>query len=377
MALYIGLMSGTSLDGVDGVLAELDDTGQRPLQALAHVHTPFPAAMAEELLSLNSPGPDELHRAARAAQAVMRTYAHVVQQLLLRAGVRAQDVHALGAHGQTVRHQPRAADGTGYSLQLANGALLAELTGIPTVCDFRSADVAAGGQGAPLVPAFHAAAFGQPGRDTALLNVGGIANLSLLGADGSVGGFDTGPGNVLMDLWCKRHFGQAYDTGGSLAASGQVLTALLATLRAEPYFDLAPPKSTGRDLFHGPWLDARLAATNTQTAAPRDVLRTLAELTARTAADALRWQMPGCSRLYVCGGGAFNTHLMQRWQQLLPQTQVQTTAELGVPADQVEAMAFAWLAACRLALKPANLPAVTGASGPRVLGALYPPPPAT
>lgn len=376
MALFIGLMSGTSLDGVDGVLAELGDVQQRPVRALAHVHTPFPATLAEELLSLNSPGPDELHRAARATQAVMRAYAHVVQQLLQRTGLRPQDVQALGAHGQTVRHQPRAVDGLGYTLQLANGALLAELTGIATVCDFRSADVAAGGQGAPLVPAFHAAAFGEPGQDVALLNVGGIANLSLLAADGSVGGFDTGPGNVLMDLWCKRHLGQAYDPAGSLAASGQVLPSLLATLRAEPYFDLPPPKSTGRDLFHGPWLDARLAATNTQTAPPRDVLCTLAELTTRTAADALRAQMPACRNLYVCGGGAFNHHLMRRWQQLLPGLQVRTTAELGVPADQVEAMAFAWLAACRWALHPANLPAVTGASGPRVLGALYPPPPA-
>lgn len=377
MALFIGLMSGTSLDGVDGVLAELGDAQQQPMRTLAHVHAPFPAAMAEELLSLNSPGPDELHRAALAAQAVMRTYAHVVQQLLQRTGLRPQDIHALGAHGQTVRHQPRAADGAGYTLQLANGALLAELTGIATVCDFRSADVAAGGHGAPLVPAFHAAAFGAPGHDTALLNVGGIANLTLLAAGGSVGGFDTGPGNVLMDLWCKRHFGQPYDPGGTLAASGQILPALLATLRAEPYFDLPPPKSTGRDLFHGPWLDARLAATNTQTAPPRDVLHTLAELTTRTTTDALRALMPACRHLYVCGGGAFNQHLMRRWQQQLPGIQVCTTAKLGVAPDQVEAMAFAWLAACRLAMRPANLPAVTGAVGPRVLGALYPPPPVT
>ncbi len=368
MALFIGLMSGTSLDGVDGVLADVCDNSLRLAGVRAHVHADLPADLAAELLALNSPGRDELHRAALAANALMAAYAEAVNRLLTITGCASADVVALGAHGQTVRHQPRIAGQPGYTLQLANGALLAERTGITTVCDFRSADVAAGGQGAPLVPAFHAACFGEPGIDVAVLNVGGIANLSLLHANGAVGGFDTGPGNVLMDLWARRTTGQAYDVDGRLAASGRPLPALLSALRSDPYFDLAPPKSTGRDLFHADWLDARLMGGDADTA---DVMATLAELTVRTVADALHQTLPQVQRLRVCGGGAFNAHLMARWASLLPAVDVQTTAAAGMPPDQVEALAFAWLAACRLAERTASLPAVTGALGPRVLGAVY------
>lgn len=363
--LYIGLMSGTSLDGIDGVLADPAPGGR----TLAHCHRPFSAHWRGELLALNRPGPDELHRAALAANAVAHDYAAVVQALLAAAGVPPRQVRALGAHGQTVRHKPDAASGA-YTLQLLNGALLAELTAIDVVCDFRSRDVAAGGEGAPLVPAFHADRFAEAGRDVALLNLGGIANLTLLPASGGVTGFDVGPANVLMDGWCRQHTGQQFDDAGAWAAGGRVDPALLARLLAEPYFGRQPPKSTGRDLFHAEWLGAHLPAGTALQ--PRDVMATLAELTARSVADALLSHAPNTSVLRVCGGGAFNAHLMARLTALLPALRVETTAACGVPPEQVEALAFAWLAAAFVGRRAGNLPAVTGARGPRVLGALYP-----
>ncbi|MFO1326992.1 MAG: anhydro-N-acetylmuramic acid kinase [Rubrivivax sp.] len=372
MALFIGLMSGTSVDGVDGVLADFGDDGMRPVQTLAVGHRPMPTALAQELLALNQSGPDELHRAARATTALMRLYADVVQVLLLDSGIDAAAVAAIGAHGQTVRHRPQPVDGAGYTLQLANGALLAEWTGIAVVCDLRSADVAAGGQGAPLVPAFHAACWGGSGDDRAVLNVGGIANLTLLHADGTVGGFDTGPGNLLMDLWAARTFGCAYDADGAIADRGQVRAALLSDLLQAPYFSTPPPKSTGRDDFHAAWLDAQLAHHPGVAAA--DVMSTLCELTARSAADALRRALPGARRLRVCGGGAFNRSLMRRLAGQLTAVDVQSTSADGVSPEQVEALAFAWLAAQRLAGRPGNVPGVTGARGARVLGALHAPP---
>jgi anhydro-N-acetylmuramic acid kinase len=381
---FIGLMSGTSLDGVDGVLAELDSDSLRPTRVRAHAHLPLGDDLSAQLLALNQSGHDELHRSAVAAQALMGIYAQVVTRLLAHAGLDAQDVVALGAHGQTVRHQPQSGTGTdtGYTLQLVNGACLAEHTGMATVCDFRSADVAAGGQGAPLVPAFHAACFAEPGRAVAVLNVGGIGNLTLLPADGSVRGFDTGPGNVLMDLWCQRRFGRPFDDGGQAAASGSLIDGLLSSLLTEPYLALPPPKSTGRDLFHGAWLDRHLAQTGSADADKADVMATLLELTARSITQDLQRHLPQVERVMVCGGGAANQQLMRRFKALAPTVDWQTTAHVGVPPDQVEALAFAWLAACRLALRPASLPSVTGARGPRVLGAVYPapapaPPPAS
>ena len=369
MAWFIGLMSGTSLDGVDGVLAESlpGDT----LQARHHVHLPMPAGLRAELLALNRSGADELHRGALAGNAISRLYAQAVAALLAAQGLQAGEITALGAHGQTVRHRPREFDGTGYTLQLINGALLAELSGIDVVCDLRSRDLAAGGEGAPLVPAFHAACFAQAGQAVAVLNLGGIANLTLLGAEGQVSGFDCGPGNLLLDLWCQRQLGNAFDADGAWAAGGQVDTPLLQRLLAEPYFARNPPKSTGRDLFDAGWLDARLADAAALTA--QDVQATLAELTAATAADALLRLAPDTGRLLVCGGGAFNPDLLARIAARLgPKVAVQTTAEADVPPDQVEALAFAWLASAHLARRAGNLPAVTGARGARVLGALYP-----
>jgi len=359
--LFIGLMSGTSLDGVDAVLFDADT-----LTVRGHLHQPFPDALRSELLALNSSGPDELHRAALAANAVSRSYADVTAQLLEATATPREHIVALGAHGQTVRHRPEPPDG--YTLQLLNGALLAEQSGIAVVCDLRSRDVAAGGQGAPLVPAFHRAVFGRAGQDVAALNLGGIANLSLLFADGRTGGFDCGPANCLMDGWIARHRGQAYDADGAWAASGQVLPELLERLLAEPFFALPAPKSTGRDLFHLDWLQAHLQGSE----APVDVQATLLELTARSCADALRASQPAASALIACGGGARNRALMQRLGELLPGVQVGSSADLGLPVDQVEAAAFAWLAMRFIARLPGNLPAVTGAAGPRLLGELHP-----
>jgi anhydro-N-acetylmuramic acid kinase len=381
MAWFIGLMSGTSLDGVDGVLARTvtptaarragsTDSALAQLVSCGHAHVAFDAKLRAQLLALNRSADDELHRAALAANALVVVYAQVVAQLLQGAALSAAEVRALGAHGQTVRHRPGEFDGHGYTLQLMNGALLAELTGIPVVCDFRSRDVAAGGQGAPLVPAFHASCWARPGQHVAVLNVGGIANLTLLGAAGEVLGFDTGPGNLLMDLWCQRHRGQTYDRGGAWAAAGQVQVDLLAALLSDSYLQRPPPKSTGRDWFDAAWLDRQLVACR---AVPQDVMATLAEFTALTVVQALQRHAPNCSQLLVCGGGAFNLHLMGRLAALLsPAVTVGSTDTAGMPPDQVEAMAFAWLAQAHVEHRAGNLPAVTGARGPRLLGAYYP-----
>lgn len=368
--LYIGLMSGTSIDGVDGVLVEWGPGAGDGFTVLAHCHLDFDSALAKELLALNSSGADEVHRCALAGNALARRYADVIAQLLARGAHAARDVVAIGAHGQTVRHRPAEFDGTGYTVQVNNPSLLAELCGIDVVADLRSRDLAAGGQGAPLVPAFHRAAFGRPGEALAVLNLGGIGNLTLLGNDNSVLGFDCGPANALLDLWVRRHRDQAFDNGGAWAASGRVHGALLASMQAEPYFAMPPPKSTGRDLFHSAWLDAHLAATG--DVVPVDVQATLAELTAWAAAQALRRHAPSARELLVCGGGAFNAHLMGRLASLLPGVHVSSSAARGLPPDQVEACAFAWLARAFVRREPGNLPSVTGARGARVLGCLYP-----
>jgi anhydro-N-acetylmuramic acid kinase len=373
MSLFIGLMSGTSLDGVDGVLAELDGhpANRIAIRVRGHHQAGFPDELRAQLLRLNSRGDDELHRSALAANALVHVYAEVVDALLRQSGVSAAQVRAIGAHGQTVRHRPQEFDGTGYTLQLMNGALLAELCGIDVICDLRSRDVAAGGQGAPLVPALHAALFAVPGEDVAVLNLGGIANLTLLPAGCPVRGFDCGPGNALLDLWCQRHRGQAYDDQGHWAASGQVDMALLQRLLAEPFLHRAPPKSTGRDLFNAPWLEAAMRASDSALS-PVDVQATLTEFSACAAAQALMAQAPQTRRLLVCGGGAFNNRLMQRLAAHLPGTAVSSTAASGISPLQVEALAFAWLAQAFVSRQPGNLAAVTGARGPRVLGALYP-----
>ncbi len=365
--LHIGLMSGTSMDGVDGVLADFASGGVRVLR---HASAPFPDALRAELMALNSAGPDELHRAWLAGNGLMRVYAGVVEELLAATHTDRAAVAAIGAHGQTVRHRPQQFDGTGYTIQLAQPALLAELCGIQVVADFRSRDVAAGGQGAPLAPFFHQSMFAQAGETTGVLNIGGISNLTVLRADGAMQGFDCGPGNALMDAWCAEHTGQPYDDDGRWAASGRVLADLLATMLAEPYFSLPPPKSTGRDLFNRPWLQAHLQGH--AAAAPADVQATLTELTARSCAAEVERHAAGAKRLIVCGGGALNGHLMRRLQALLPGTRVASSAEAGLPPLQVEAAAFAWLARKCVRGEALELQTTTGARGARVLGGIYP-----
>lgn len=366
-AYFIGLMSGTSLDGVDGVLADFEVT---PPRVLAHASTAFGPAFRTELLALNTPGPDELHRSALATNQLVRTCASVVQALLAQTGLPASEVVAIGAHGQTVRHRPGEFDDAGYTLQLNNPSMLAELTGVDVIADFRSRDVAAGGQGAPLAPLFHQAFFSGLAGEASVLNVGGISNLTLLsGADG-VSGFDCGPGNALMDFWCAHHTGEPFDRDGAWAAGGMVHRPMLAAMLDHGYFRRPPPKSTGRDLFNRTWLEAHLAGFPGVNA--QDVQATLTELTATACAQALREHGPSSNRLLVCGGGALNVHLMARLAALLPGVRVESTSAEGLPPLQVEALAFAWLACRCVRREPLELHKTTGARGARVLGGHFP-----
>ena len=399
--LYIGLMSGTSLDGVDAVLA--DFSAGRPMVRGA-AYRAFSPRLRTELLSLQASGGDELHRAAVAANALVDVYVEAVEAILGESGIARSNIAAIGAHGQTVRHRPA----EGYTWQINNPSRLAEATGIAVVADFRSRDVAAGGQGAPLVPAFHAALFQDPLQARVVVNIGGIANITSLPALGGVShagvpgdrrqapaggtvradrppaamvvtGWDTGPGNVLMDAWCERHLQQPYDVDGRWAATGQVDAALLSEMLTETYFAQSPPKSTGRDLFSAEWLDRTLArAARTE---PENVQATLLRLTAQSIVSAVARHCPATAEVFVCGGGARNPMLMrtiadclarERGPSVSASADVRTTDLLGVPANQVESLAFAWLARAMLNGAPGNLPAVTGARGPRILGALYP-----
>lgn len=370
--LFVGLMSGTSLDGVDAVLVAFGQEGHA-FQLFGHHYQPFTAQLRATLLALNSPGSDELHRAALASNALARVYATATSALLTACGKERDAVTALGAHGQTVRHRPGEFDGLGYTLQLLNGALLAELTGIDVICDFRSRDVAAGGQGAPLVPAFHRALFDGTGQTRAVLNIGGIANLTVLPAPGEAAGFDCGPGNVLMDLWCERHLGQPFDRDGRWAAQGRVIPALLAALLDDEFIRRTPPKSTGRDHYNAGWLDDMLSRTDgaAPPSSPQDVQATLAEFTAQSAAVALKTVSPDVRELLVCGGGALNGNLMRLLSRALPMCHVRSTSAANVDPMHVEASAFAWLAYALLAGQPGNIPAVTGAKGFRPLGAWH------
>jgi anhydro-N-acetylmuramic acid kinase len=359
---YVGLMSGTSLDGVDAVLAEIGTAGE--VQLLRTHYLPYGDTLRTRLLALHAPQTNELHLAACAANELARLYAEAVSALL--DGIASESVHAIGCHGQTLRHRP--ADG--YTLQIGNAALLAELTGITVVADFRSRDIAAGGQGAPLVPAFHAQALRHPHIHRVIANIGGIANITDLPIDGTVRGWDTGPGNMLLDAWIKRHSGAHYDRDGAWAASGVVHPALMDALAKHAYLPLPPPKSAGREQFNLDWLDATLAGLAC-TIGPADVQATLLEFTAISLCDAVRRECAGVQALYVCGGGAHNGALMRRVSAHLQHVRVASTAELGIDPDWVEALAFAWLARQTLHHAPGNLPSVTGAKGPRVLGAIY------
>ncbi len=358
--LYIGLMSGTSLDGIDAVLIDL--SGNKSL-LINKLYIPFNAALKQAILDLHQPAHNELHQSQLVANQLARQYAHTVNTLLKQSGISAQQIRAIGCHGQTIRHCPE----HGYTLQIGNAALLAELTGITVIGDFRSRDIAAGGQGAPLVPAFHDKILRHPDQHRVIVNIGGISNLTNLAPGIATSGFDCGPGNLLMDAWCMQHLNQPYDADGAWAATGKVLPDLLNGMRDEPFFALPPPKSSGRDLFNMAWLQSRLQG-NEQ---PEDVQATLLELTCRTIANAIDEQCADAQDIYLCGGGAHNQTLRHRLAALLPDSHVQTTSAIGVDGDFLEAIAFAWLAQQNLTKQPANLPLVTGAKHPCILGAVY------
>jgi anhydro-N-acetylmuramic acid kinase len=363
---YAGVMSGTSLDGIDAVVADFAPASGRLCETLGAAHLPLPSGLRERLAELQSSGPDELAKAAGASTELAHLYAEAILAACADAAVDPATLVAAGVHGQTVRHRPE----LGWTIQLNDPARVAERAHVTVVADFRRRDVAAGGQGAPLVPAFHAALFGDAKVHRVVVNVGGIANITDLSPSGTVRGFDTGPGNVLSDLWHAQHRGGAYDADGAWAARGRALAPLLDAMLADPYFALPPPKSTGRDRFHSSWLDEQLARA-APDAAPPDVQATLVALTARTIADAVRDHAGRAHDVLVCGGGARNVTLMNALSRELAPRFVAPTSERGVAVDHVEALAFAWLARETLAGRPGNLPAVTGAAGLRVLGAVY------
>lgn len=362
MSLYIGVMSGTSLDGLDIALIE---QAERPT-LIAHQYLPMPASLREQLLDLCASGPDELEKAALAENEWVRLAAAGINTLLAKEKLEPSAIRAIGSHGQTVRHEPA----KGFTVQIGNPALLAELTNICVVSDFRRRDVAAGGQGAPLVPAFHQALFDAVTTARAVLNIGGFSNLTLIAPDQSLSGFDCGPGNVLLDAWINATTGADYDKGGEWAATGQTSSALLTQLKSDTFFQTQGPKSTGRELFNLSWLKKHLI--HHPNLAAQDVQATLVELTAQSIVEALIRVQPTTAGLLVCGGGAHNRTLMARLASLLPAAKVASTETQGVPPDWVEAMAFAWLAHCCLEGIPANRPSVTGAQGLRILGAIYP-----
>lgn len=364
---YAGVMSGTSLDGVDAVVAEFAPASGRPCERLGRASVAFDAALRARLHALQAAGPDEIARAADVTVLLADRYAEAILAACAHAGIAPADLVAAGVHGQTIRHRPE----RGWTVQLNDPARVAERTGVTVVADFRRRDVAAGGQGAPLVPAFHAAVFGDARVHRVVVNLGGIANLTDLPPAGVVRGFDTGPGNLLCDLWHLRHRGGPYDDRGRWAASGTVQRPLLDAMLADPYFAAPPPKSTGRDRFHAAWLDGHLTRDAASTS-PADVQATLVELTARSVADAIATHAPGAAEVHVCGGGARNDALMAALARRLAPRPVRTTSAAGIDPQDVEALAFAWLARETLAGRPGNLPAVTGARGPRVLGAIHP-----
>ena len=382
--LYLGLISGTSADGIDAALVRFDGDAPDASCTLVLGRTyPWPDALRTRLVELGQGGDARsLDELGTLDAQVGQGFAEAAMALLEESGVSAGEVAALGSHGQTVRHRPAgatfdgpAADGRlPFTWQMGDPHLIAERTGIATVADFRRRDVAAGGQGAPLLPALHAALLRSPDEDRAVLNLGGIANLTLLPAQGEVRGFDTGPANALLDAWCQRHAGAAFDAGGAFALRGTMEERLLRALLDDPWFAQPPPKSTGREQFHLDWLDQRLLSPRARDPArrPEDVQATLLELTAATVADALRATQPATRRVLVCGGGVHNPALMARLAARMPDAVVESTAAHGIDPDFIEAMGFAWLAREALAGRPGNLPSVTGARGPRILGAIHP-----
>jgi anhydro-N-acetylmuramic acid kinase len=361
MQLYIGIMSGTSLDGIDVALCKFE---ANEYEVIATHFLPYPAELKCSLLALHTPHTNELETTLLLGNQLAQLYADAVKKMLVATKVNANKIVAIGCHGQTIRHRPE----LGFTVQIGNNALLSELTNITVVGDFRSRDIAAGGQGAPLVPAFHKAIFGSNTVNRAIINIGGIANITYLNKNGDVLGFDSGPGNMLLDAWAKLKLDQDFDADGAWAASGVVHESFLSNMLAEPYFALLPPKSTGRDLFNDAWLKQHTLYPHTR---PQDIARTLVELSAYTICQALSRFCADVDEVYLCGGGARNGLLVGTIKTMLAGTPVMNTDALGVGVDWLEAVAFAWLAKQTIEGKPSNLPAVTGAKGLRVLGAIY------
>ncbi len=358
-AYFIGLMSGTSLDGVDAALVQFDDD---TVNCVATCYQPYPADLKQTLLSLHHPQNDELALSLQVANHIAQRYADAIEALLSKTNLTAKDITAIGAHGQTIRHVPE----QHYSCQLLNSAQLAEKTKINVISDFRSRDIAAGGQGAPLVPAFHQAMFSHPDENRAVINIGGIANVTYLAQSGHVSGFDTGPGNILLDHWTQLKLEQSYDKDGHWARSGTLIQSLLTNLLTEPYLQQPPPKSTGRDLFNDTWLQQHILYPHCK---PEDIANTLVEFSAKTLVDQMNQYFPDINSIYLCGGGTHNAYLVERIQAI-NSVPVYTTDSLGIASDWVEAIAFSWLAKQFVESKPGNIPHVTGAAGPRILGTM-------
>jgi anhydro-N-acetylmuramic acid kinase len=353
-------MSGTSLDGIDAVLVEFSSEHSIGRQVAQH-YEPYSPDLRATLLNLHTSGEDELHRASLTGIELADHYAACVNAIISKHDI---TPIAIACHGQTIRHRPEC----GYSLQLVNAARLVEKTGMTVICDFRNRDIAAGGQGAPLTPAFHAAAFSHPARHRVIVNIGGIANLTCLPAQGKINGFDCGPGNLLLDAWCHAHTGQNFDRDGAWGAQGRVLPELLTQLQAHPFFNLPPPKSAGREQFNLEWLHSFVSERDQ----PQDVQATLVQLTAHGIINAVEQQRPHAQDIFLCGGGAHNIALVESLKKLAPQYQFFNTDALGISADWLEAHAFAWLGWQTLQGKPSNRPEVTGAAHTCVLGAIYP-----
>ncbi|MGZ5597209.1 MAG: anhydro-N-acetylmuramic acid kinase [Usitatibacter sp.] len=359
-ALFVGLMSGTSLDGADAAL--VDFSGAAP-RTLAFATVPFTDALRDEILALCEPGRDSLELAGKVSMELAELYARAVEAVVAGGGISRGDIGAIGCHGQTVRHRPD----LGFTIQLNDPARLAERTGIDVVADFRRRDMAAGGQGAPLVPAFHEAVFRDPARSRAVVNIGGISNVTWLPPGRKTVGFDCGPGNVLLDGWARRHLGAHFDEDGQWAARGTTDAHLLGRLMEEPFLEAPPPKSTGRELFRLAWLEDRLP----RSYSPADVQSTLTDFTAHAIVDSIDRFCPATDEIYLSGGGARNGALVSRIAGLAGKRPVAPTDALGVPVGHVESMAFAWLAMKCVRREPIDLTASTGASAPRVLGAVY------
>lgn len=353
-------MSGTSVDGADAVLA---DFSRRPWRLRHHVYRPFSESLRKQLMLLQHPDENELHRAMLAANELARFFATATNELLAQAHIKPVQVTAIGCHGQTVRHSPQ----QGYSLQLCNAALLTELCGISVVCDFRSRDIAAGGNGAPLVPAFHHALFPKRNAHRVIVNIGGISNLTNLPPKGTYFGFDCGPGNLLLDAWCETQTGQRFDADGAWAAGGNIIPKLLKHLLTHAFFRQPPPKSCGREQFSLRWLNSFLSGKE----ASRDVQATLLALTVQSIAQAVSEYCPGAEKIYLCGGGARNKALVEKLREALPGIKTDITDAIGINPQTLEAYAFAWLAWQAMQGKPGNLPQTTDAKGERILGAIY------